>query len=322
MTSHDPVPNFYLYGEPHRSVDDHFLHVESLDDRSRPAGWTIRPHSHRELNHLIFIAGGGGVMQAEGSVTAFEAPCLLLIPSQVVHGFHWHTESSGSVITLANRYADELVRRDPDAAALFVSPAVAPLAKDGARLISAQARGLMRELAWIAPGHRTAVDAILALIVVQALRTLAIHLQDGGQSRGRQAELVARFRALVEDRFRLREPVASYAAQLGVSPTTLRTACALVAGTPPAEILNLRAFLEAKRSLCYTNQTIAEIAYGLGFVDPAYFTRSFTKHAGRSPKQFRIDHETGVLTSARSQATRVAGRSGDPTRNPALQIVR
>jgi AraC family transcriptional activator of pobA len=49
--------------------------------------------------------------------------------------------------------------------------------------------------------------------------------------------------------------------------------------------------LEAKRALCYTNQTVAEIAYTLGFVDPAYFTRSFTKHAGVSPRRYRSQHE-------------------------------
>ena len=81
MTSHDPVPNFYLYGEPHRSVADHFLHVESLDDRSRPAGWTIRPHAHQELNHLILITEGRGVMLAEGEVSRFDAPCLVLVPA-------------------------------------------------------------------------------------------------------------------------------------------------------------------------------------------------------------------------------------------------
>jgi AraC family transcriptional activator of pobA len=291
----DPVPTFYLYGEPHRSVSNHFLHAESLDDRSRPAGWTIRPHSHRELNHLILIAGGGGVMHAEGAMTAFEAPCLLLVPSQVVHGFRWHSESSGSVITLASSYRDELIKRDPDAGVLFESPAVAPLAKEVARSIAAQARVLIRELAWIAPGHRTAVDAALALILVHALRGLAAHSQEHGQSRGRHAQLVARFRALIEERFRLREPVSRYASLLGVSPTTLRVACANVAGMPPADILNLRAFLEAKRALCYTNQSIAEIAYNLGFVDPAYFTRSFTNHAGCSPRRFRVDHEIGRL---------------------------
>ena len=286
-----PVPTFYLYGEPHRSVSNHFLHAESLDHRSRPAGWTIRPHSHRELNHLILIAEGGGAMQAEGTVTEFEAPCLLLVPSQVVHGFRWQAESSGSVITLANTYRDALIERDSDAATLFATPTVAPLGKEVARSIAGHARTLIRELAWNSPGHRTAVDAALALILVQALRGLALNSREESHSRSRHAELVARFRALVEERFRLREPIGSYASLLGVSATTLRVACAAIAGMPPADILNLRAFLEAKRTLCYTNLTVAEIGYGLGFVDPAYFTRSFTRHAGLPPRQFRLQHE-------------------------------
>jgi len=289
-----PVPTFYLYGEPHRSVSNHFLHAESLDHRSRPAGWTIRPHSHRELNHLILIAEGGGTMQAEGTVTVFEAPCLLLVPSQVVHGFRWQAESSGSVITLANAYRDTLIERDPDAAALFAAPTVASLGKDVARSIAVQARTLIRELAWNSPGHRTAVDAALALILVHALRGLALNSREEAHGRSRHAELVARFRALVEERFRLREPIGAYAGMLGVSPTTLRVACATVAGMPPADIVNLRAFLEARRALSYTTLTIAEIAYGLGFVDPAYFTRSFTRHAGLSPRAFRQQHEAAA----------------------------
>ena len=69
---------------------------------------------------------------------------------------------------------------------------------------------------------------------------------------------------------------------------------ATVAGMPPADIVNLRAFLEARRALSYTTLTIAEIAYGLGFVDPAYFTRSFTRHAGLSPRAFRQQHEAAA----------------------------
>ena len=291
MNVHNPVPTFYLYGEPHRSVADNFLHVERLADRSLPAGWTIRPHAHRELNHLILITEGGGVMDSEGDVSRFEAPCLILVPAGVVHGFEWHMDSTGSVITLSNSYRDELVRRDPDVAALSDSPAVIPLTRDAARTITAQVRVLMKELAWNAAGHRTAVDAALAAILVPAVRGLASRSPDLEPSRGRHAELVARFRALVEEQFRTREPLGRHAAQLGVSPTTLRVACARVTGKAPVELINLRAMLEAKRSLCYTNQSVAEIAYSLGFVDPAYFTRSFTKHAGVSPRQYRIQHE-------------------------------
>jgi AraC family transcriptional regulator, transcriptional activator of pobA len=287
----DPVPTFYLYGEPHRSVTDNFLHVERLAERSLPAGWTIRPHSHRELNHLIPITEGGGVMHAEGQATRFEAPCVILIPAGIVHGFQWHTDSTGSVITLANSYRDELIRRDPDIGALSEYATVAPLSREAARASTTQARVLMKELAWNAAGHRTAVDAALAAILVQAVRALATHSPGFGQSRGRHAELVARFRALVEERFRDRDPIGHYAAQLGVSATTLRVACTRVTGKPPAELVALRAMLEAKRSLCYTNQSIAEIGYTLGFVDPAYFTRAFTRHAGVSPRRYRSQNQ-------------------------------
>ena len=287
MTALEPIPTFYLYGEPHRSVADDFLHVESLDDRSRPANWTIQPHAHRELNHLILIAGGGGIMRTDGGVTRFTAPCLILIPSRVVHGFEWHDDSDGSVITVANAYWDEVVRRDPDCAALFASAAVVPLGKEAARSIAAHARGLMRELGWAAPGYKTAVAGALNAIAVHALRGLVDHSSEHEPAPGRQADLVARFREMVEERFRLREPIGLYASELGVSPTTLRVACARIAGKSPAEILNLRTLLEAKRALCYSNQSVAEIAYGLGFIDPAYFSRAFTRYAGASPRQFR-----------------------------------
>ena len=293
MNVSSPVPTFHHYGEPHRSTADNFLHVERLADRSLPAGWTIRPHAHHELNHVILIADGGGVMQADGGASDFHAPCLLLVPARTVHGFKWHTDSSGWVITLASDYRDELVRRDPDIAALSASPVVVPLTLEAARAIATQIRVLTKELAWSAVGQRTAVDAALAAILVHAVRGLAHHSSGPERNRDRYAQLVARFRALVEERFRERQPIGRYATQLGVSATTLRVACTRVTGKPPVELVNLRAMLEAKRSLCYTGQSVAKIAYTLGFFDPAYFTRAFTRHVGMSPRHYRSRYEAG-----------------------------
>src|SRR5258707_9943947 len=52
-------------------------------------------------------------------------------------------------------------------------------------------------------------------------------------------------------------------------------------------VLEERLVLEAKRNLTYTNMTVAQIAYYLGFMDPAYFSRFFSKLAGESPAAFR-----------------------------------
>ncbi|NWK99005.1 AraC family transcriptional regulator [Sphingobium lactosutens] len=280
------VPSFYLYGEPQRSVAEGFVHVESLDDRSRPSEWTIRPHVHHDLNHIILIAEGGGAMQAEAVQLSFEAPCLLLIPAGIVHGFTWHRESRGYVTTIAASYLRHLVTRDTDLTPLFARPhAVMLPQEDGSDAEAAIAR-MTRELGWSGPGQRAAVEAALLLLMVLALRhaTLAEAMQQGT---ARQAALVARLRERIEQRFRQRESVSDQARALGTSLTALRQACARVANSSPAQILDDRALLEARRLLVYSQLSVTEIAYAVGFEDPAYFSRFFTRHIGQSPKAWR-----------------------------------
>ncbi|WP_088184573.1 helix-turn-helix domain-containing protein [Sphingobium sp. Z007] len=281
-----PVPRFYLYGEPQRTVAEGFVHVESLDDRSRPSEWTIRPHVHRDLNHIILIAQGGGAMQAEAAQVGFDAPCLLLVPAGIVHGFTWHSESRGHVTTIADAYLRHLIARDADLAPLFAHPhavALPPGEGDAAQAIIAR---MAQELGWAGPGQRAAVESALLSLMVLALRhaTLAQAAQSGT---ARQAALVARLRERIEQRFRQREPVADHAKALGASLTALRQACAQIAGTSPAQMLDDRALLEARRLLLYSQLSVADIAYAIGFEDPAYFSRFFTRHIGQPPRAYR-----------------------------------
>ena len=44
---------------------------------------------------------------------------------------------------------------------------------------------------------------------------------------------------------------------------------------------------QAKRDLVFTSAKIKQIAYDLGFNDPAYFSRFFTKETGLTPRQYR-----------------------------------
>jgi AraC family transcriptional activator of pobA len=52
-------------------------------------------------------------------------------------------------------------------------------------------------------------------------------------------------------------------------------------------MLDQRAMLDAKRALLYTNMSVAEVGYAIGFSDPAYFTRFFSRQAGVSPSAYR-----------------------------------
>lgn len=290
------VPSFYLYGEPHRAVADGFIHVEHLDDRSRPSEWTIQPHAHADLVQMFLITSGGGAMQAEDVAMHFKAPALLLVPAGVIHGFHWTTESSGSVLTLAQTYFENLAARHPDVEPVFDRPlAVTPDTAAIARLSDGMGT-LRQEVAWSTKGHYAAVEAALLAMLVVSLRVLPASDAVPALDRGQSASLVARFRARIENRFRLRESIATHARDLGTSETSLRMACARIAGRSPAAMLDQRAILEARRALLYSHLSVAEISYALGFTDPAYFTRFFTRHSGQSPTRYRQHRDTERAT--------------------------
>lgn len=100
--------------------------------------------------------------------------------------------------------------------------------------------------------------------------------------------MFARFRVLVENRYRDHHPVSAYAADLAVTEKRLITACLRVAAMAPLDVIHARLLTEAKRNLLYTSMSVAEAGYALGFRDPTYFSRFFARRAGVAPKQFKL----------------------------------
>jgi AraC family transcriptional regulator, transcriptional activator of pobA len=289
MTRGSLVPTFFLYGEPPRADGGQFVHVEPLIERNRPNNWNIRPHLHRDLNHIMFISAGAGEMNVEGHVTAISAPAALLIPSQMIHSFHLEPDSLGSVMNLSGRYLDGLVEREPAFQALFAAPFCCTMAKGSEEvgLFAYAFAQLSRELGWAAPGHSAAVDAHLMAILVQTLRLGLARGHTKTKQPGPHTRIVAHFRAAIDETYIKPCSLPQYAKRLGVSIKQLRTACLAAAGAPPISLVLDRRMLEARRLLHYSNMTIAEVAYYLGYDDPAYFSRAFRHHVGWSPRNFR-----------------------------------
>ncbi len=55
-------------------------------------------------------------------------------------------------------------------------------------------------------------------------------------------------------------------------------------------IITARVLLETKRRVVFTNQSTKEIAFEVGFNDPAYFNRFFKKQTSKTPTEFREDY--------------------------------
>src|SRR3546814_8879244 len=65
---------------------------------------------------------------------------------------------------------------------------------------------------------------------------------------------------------------------LRVTPARLSQACKELLGLTPISVVHEQKLMQAKRKLTYSRISDAEIAYQLGFKDPAYFSRFFRRY--------------------------------------------
>src|SRR3954469_12507678 len=89
------IPHYFLYGETTRDVDQQFLHVETIDSRSRQHDWSIKPHVHSELHHLLFIEKGGGEFYIDAEAINIDGPVIISVPAQCVHSFGFDSGTEG-----------------------------------------------------------------------------------------------------------------------------------------------------------------------------------------------------------------------------------
>lgn len=108
-----------------------------------------------------------------------------------------------------------------------------------------------------------------------------------------EVEFYRNFNQLVEIHFKKWHSVADYAEALGLTAKTLSNKFNRLNLIQPNEIIKSRILLEAKRLLCFTDWSVKEIAYELGYEDPAYFNRLFTGKIGDSPSVFKKKFREG-----------------------------
>lgn len=102
-----------------------------------------------------------------------------------------------------------------------------------------------------------------------------------------EVEFYRNFNQLIEIHFKKWHTVADYAEVMGLTAKTLSNKFNRLNLIQPNEIIKSRILLEAKRLLCFTDWSVKQIAYELGYEDPAYFNRLFTSKTGDSPIVFR-----------------------------------
>lgn len=103
----------------------------------------------------------------------------------------------------------------------------------------------------------------------------------------KQLDIVREYNYLVESNFKTKHQVADYAEMLNKSPKTLSNLFKKYNEKSPLQIIQDRTILEARRLLRYSDKSIKEIAYEIGYEDIQSFSRFFKKAEGISPSDFK-----------------------------------
>ena len=102
-----------------------------------------------------------------------------------------------------------------------------------------------------------------------------------------QSDVIREFNYLVESHFAEHHDVAFYASKLNKSPKTLSNLFALVSERAPLNIIHDRIMMHARKQINYSNLSIKEIAYELGYDNIQTFSRFFKSKEGISPVHYR-----------------------------------
>ncbi|QCM13311.1 helix-turn-helix domain-containing protein [Agrobacterium tumefaciens] len=134
----------------------------------------------------------------------------------------------------------------------------------------------------------TGSDTIIAsLLSVTLIRICQHAMADVAGAASTAGSLTERFVLLVSQHKRDQWGVEDYAGQLGVNRERLGFAVRKATGLSPQAYIHRELLSEARDLLLNSSLQVAEIAFRLGFQDPGYFNRFFTRNEGTSPGRFR-----------------------------------
>ena len=274
------IASWGLFGESAQLPE--LLHCETIAARSVLHEWEFEAHRHARLHQLLLIEKGGGVVRLEQGSATLRPGALVSVPPGEVHGFRFDPGTQGHVCTVAEELRDELLTHAGDLRPVLGQACV--LAAGAAT--AATLRQVAAEYAGGAPGRALRLRGLCASLFALVAR------QAAAQSTPRQApsaasELMRRFESLIEAHYLEHWSVADYARALAVTPTHLSRVARAAAGESASRLIDARVVREARRNLAFTHLSVTTIAYSLGFSDPAYFSRVFTRALGLSPRAFR-----------------------------------
>ncbi|MDD2270741.1 MAG: helix-turn-helix transcriptional regulator [Desulfuromonadaceae bacterium] len=267
----DEIPDQFLFFELNKDV----VTEENIDLKS--------PHRH-SYQEIIWVRQGSAEQLLDGEIVTYPSHTLLIVPKGRIHRFVPSRDCLGCVI----RFKDEfLLNQSHLLFSQFSGHTALHLSDEQPAGIEAYFSLMSSECKRADPYHLQALRYLLAAFIAKLEELRLQYSRVVPQDFTLTLCIWNRFNTLIEQKFKSEHAVSFYASELGLSPRRLGDVVKLYTGEYTSDVIDGRLIVEAKRLLLFSNLTIKEIAFELGFEEHSYFTKVFKKLTGKTPSDFK-----------------------------------
>lgn len=292
------IPQFGLYGEPTQKQDPEFVHIEDISARSSETGWLIKPHRHRNMFQVLCMYEGELDLILDEQKQLLTGSWAITIPPGVIHGFRFLPQTKGVILSITEPLLSDGNQKKSQSYFEILTHSSQAIDLNNNQVLFDQLTQYLNlikeELKQTDTGHSLMLEWLVKIILMTLRRQLE-HSQFRALTGHNSSQMLANFRLLLEKNFRHHWKIRQYANALHISTSSLNRLCHETLGTSAKTIIQDRLLMAAKRRLIYTREPLDQIAYRLGFKDPAYFSRFFKKKEGVPPSDYRNINNEGIL---------------------------
>ena len=252
------------------------------------------PHSHNYYE-MVWLVKGGGTLYVDMKEYTIGSNTIFCVKPDQAHQFQPQAEMEG----FAFSFTDSFFRMDEYDFGWAFQANLLQLFSEGRPIgityemeedIKEIVLKMIKEFQNQYSYRTELLRCYFKIFLIHLTRRLDEKLQPVEQSR--EAELVKSFMELLDKNFKEKKMVAEYAAQLLVTPNYLNLIVKRNTGISAGHHIRQRIVLEAKRMGRYSGAGMKTIAYDLGFLDSAHFSRFFKTFGGTNFSEFK----KGALT--------------------------
>jgi len=288
------IPNIRIGEEYDDRYRDEDIHYDRLGRFADFFGRDMPVHRHAQFIQIHYIENGLIDFHIDDQHYRLQGPALFLTPAAIPHSFRTAADAGGHVLTIHQSVVWQLLRREqrgeplqPFDRGLCIAPAhLSQNQIEQWRLLLQFLDMLEKEWGRSRSGRRVIIENLTQLLLIMISR-LGEHRAVSTEVHNEELLLFHRFSAAVEAHFREHKKLPYYAESLAITSVRLNKICQQIGGCSPKQVISERLLQEAKRLLSLGEGSSAEIAYALGFADPAYFNRFFKTQSGMTPLSYR-----------------------------------